>query len=72
MCGECWKGLVQCGVTRVVMPNIETVADRWLASCTTGKDMMEQAGIEVYQYNPYKLDWERGQTELKDDRGQPI
>ena len=72
VCGECWKGLVQCGVTRVVMPNIETVADRWLASCTTGKDMMEQAGIEVYQYNPYKLDWERGQTELKDDRGQPI
>ena len=64
VCGECWKGLVQCGIKRIVMPSIESSNSRWHESCTRGKEMMIEAGIEVYEYNQYDLHYQRGLVDL--------
>jgi len=67
-CEECWKGLVQVGVSRLVMPSIESLIgqqyERWSEGCYNAVKYMEEAGIEVYQYNPYQIGWERTKTEL--------
>ena len=67
-CEECWKGLVQVGISRLVMPSIESLIgqqhERWSEGCYSAVKYMEEAGIEVYQYNPYQIGWERTKTEL--------
>lgn len=63
-CDECWKGLVQTGVVRVVMPKVETAKEEWRDGCKKAVEYMEEAGLEVYQYNPYQFGWERGKTDL--------
>ena len=67
-CEECWKGLVQVGISRLVMPSIESLVgqqhERWSEGCYSAVKYMEEAGIEVYQYNPYQIGWERTKTEL--------
>ena len=49
-CEECWKGLVQVGVSRVVMPDIEFTNDKWKEGCKFAKEYMEDVGIEVQEY----------------------
>ena len=49
-CEECWKGLVQVGVSRVVMPDIEFTDDKWKEGCKFAKEYMEDVGIEVQEY----------------------
>ena len=49
-CEECWKGLVQVGVSRVVMPNIEWNGGKWKEGCKFAKEYMEKAGIDVTEY----------------------
>ena len=67
-CEECWKGVVQVGISRLVMPSIESLIgqqhERWSEGCYSAVKYMEEAGIEVYQYNPYQIGWERTKTEL--------
>ncbi len=65
-CDECWKGLVQVGVARVVMPEVETAKEEWIEGCKKAVEYMEEAGLEVYQYNPYKIGWRLLDTELPD------
>ena len=36
-CSECFKGLIQVGVKRVVMPNIENHGNRWKDGCNLQK-----------------------------------
>tara|TARA_A100001011_G_scaffold398330_1_gene502361 strand:+ start:858 stop:1346 length:489 start_codon:yes stop_codon:yes gene_type:complete len=49
-CEECWKGLVQVGVSRVVMPDIEFNSGKWKEGCKFAKEYMEDVGIEVKEY----------------------
>ena len=49
-CEECWKGLVQVGVSRVVMPDIEFNGGKWKEGCKFAKEYMEDVGIEVQEY----------------------
>ena len=55
VCGECWKGLAQVGVKRVVMPTIHDISDRWGSSCMDGFNGMMEVGIEVITYDPNYL-----------------
>ena len=47
-CHECAKGIIQCGVERVVSPAFENefTQRRWEKSCSTTFNMFEQAGIQ--------------------------
>ena len=63
-CEECWKGLVQVGVARVVMPEVETAKEEWIEGCKKAVEYMEEAGVEVYQYNPWQFGWGLLDTEL--------
>ena len=67
-CEECWKGLVQVGISRLVMPSVKSLIgeayERWSKGCYTAIKYMDEAGVEVYQYNPYQIGWERTKTEL--------
>jgi len=47
-CHECAKGIIQCGVERVVSPVFENefTQKRWEKSCSTTFNMFEEAGIE--------------------------
>ena len=49
-CEECWKGLVQVGVSRVVMPDIEFNGGKWKEGCKFAKEYMEDVGIDVTEY----------------------
>jgi dCMP deaminase len=49
-CEECWKGLVQVGVSRVVMPDIQFNGGKWKEGCKFAKEYMEDVGIEVKEY----------------------
>ena len=49
-CEECWKGLVQVGVSRVVMPDIEFNGGKWKEGCKFAKEHMEKVGIDVTEY----------------------
>ena len=48
VCHDCAKGIIQCGVDRVVSPAFENefTQKRWENSCSTTFDMFEQAGIQ--------------------------
>jgi dCMP deaminase len=50
-CSECWKGLVQTGVSRVVMPNIEEHGAKWKEGCDFAKKHMKNTGINIKEYN---------------------
>jgi dCMP deaminase len=56
VCGECWKGLVQVGVKRVIMPDVNHINERWQKSCTCGYLGMRQVGVEVVTYKDEDLD----------------
>ena len=47
-CHECAKGIIQCGIERVVSPAFENefTQKRWEQSCTTTFEMFEEAGIQ--------------------------
>jgi len=49
-CDECWKGLVQTGVSRVVMPNVAEHGGKWFEGCTYAKNCMETVGINITEY----------------------
>ena len=49
-CEECWKGLVQVGVSRVVMPNIEFNGGKWKEGCKFAKEYMEKSDINITEY----------------------
>lgn len=55
-CEECFKGLIQIGITRVVMPDIEEHGKKWKTGCNFGKAQMKYVGIEVDEYNMFH-DW---------------
>tara|TARA_Y100000004_G_scaffold152426_1_gene175575 strand:- start:1044 stop:1601 length:558 start_codon:yes stop_codon:yes gene_type:complete len=55
VCEDCFKGLIQVGVSRVVMPSIEEHGKRWKLGCEFGKCKMEHVGIQVDQYNMYHV-----------------
>lgn len=54
-CSECFKGLIQVGVKRVVMPNIENHGNRWKNGCNFAKINMENVGIKIDEYNMNEL-----------------
>ena len=45
VCNECAKGIIQVGISRVVMKFI-TVADVWVESWKLSKDMLAEAGVK--------------------------
>ena len=49
-CEECWKGLVQVGVSRVVMPDIELEGGKWKEGCAHAKKFMEISNINITEY----------------------
>jgi dCMP deaminase len=49
-CEDCWKGLVQTGVSRVVMPNIEFEGGKWKDGCYHAKKFMEISDINITEY----------------------
>lgn len=57
VCGECWKGLVQVGVKRVIMPDINNIQERWKESCCFSHDSMTHVGIDISMYNPSSNEW---------------
>lgn len=55
VCEDCFKGLIQVGISRVVMPSIEEHGAKWKLGCEFGKCKMEDVGIQVDQYNMYHV-----------------
>jgi dCMP deaminase len=49
-CEDCWKGLVQTGVSRVVMPNVEFEGGKWKDGCNHAKKFMEISDINITEY----------------------
>ena len=49
-CEECWKGLVQVGVSRVVMPDIEFESGKWKEGCEFAKYHMQTSSINITEY----------------------
>jgi dCMP deaminase len=47
ICSECAKGIIQVGISRVVVPQ-QTVAEQWIKSCDFTKELFAEAGIEYY------------------------
>jgi dCMP deaminase len=45
VCSECAKGIIQTGITRVVMPQ-QTVPERWQASWKITQEMLTEAQIK--------------------------
>lgn len=56
-CEDCFKGLIQIGVARVVMPDIEVHGKKWKAGCEFGKAQMKYVGMAVDEYNMFH-DWQ--------------
>lgn len=52
-CSECWKGLVQTGVARVVMPDINVHGGKWVNGCRYGEEFMRIAGINITEYKMF-------------------
>ena len=50
ICEDCWKGLVQTNVSRVVMPNIEFESGKWKEGCAHAKKFMEISNINITEY----------------------
>jgi len=46
ICHECAKGIIQCGVTRVVMP-YQNVPEKWATSWKTSTEMFKEAGVKT-------------------------
>ena len=46
ICNECAKGIIQTGIKRVVMSNIDGGMDRWKESWEATQEMFAEAGIE--------------------------
>ena len=55
VCEDCFKGLIQVGVERVVMPEVEVHGKKWKDGCNFGKDKMNSVGINITEYNMYHL-----------------
>tara|TARA_S200000501_G_scaffold260332_1_gene244320 strand:- start:710 stop:1171 length:462 start_codon:yes stop_codon:yes gene_type:complete len=53
-CSECFKGLIQVGVSKIVMPNIDEHGKNWKENCEFVKINMKDVGIEIYEYNMYE------------------
>jgi len=53
-CSECAKGVIQVGIERVVMPNMD-IPDKWKESWLLTKSMFDEAGIR-YEFMEYKHD----------------
>ena len=52
-CDECWKGLVQTGVTRVVMPSISDHGGKWEKGCEFAATYMKSVGINITEYKMF-------------------
>ena len=50
VCGECWKGLVQVGIKRVVMPYISHARKDWRNECLFAYGQMFEIGIQIDEY----------------------
>jgi len=46
ICHECAKGIIQCGVTRVVMP-YQNVPEKWATSWKISTEMFKEAGVKT-------------------------
>ena len=46
VCSECAKGIIQTGIKRIVMTNIDGGMDRWKESWEVSKTMFDEVGIE--------------------------
>jgi dCMP deaminase len=55
VCSECAKGIIQTGVKRVVMADVEGGMDRWKESWELSRSMFEEVGIQ-YEFSDYESD----------------
>jgi len=47
VCRECAKGIIQVGITRVVVDKNEIVREDWIQSLLEAKEILEEAGVEL-------------------------
>lgn len=60
VCSECAKGLIQVGVKRVIMQDIDSeMRDTWVESWKDTKSMFEEAGINYSFYKRIGNEWQR-------------
>jgi len=45
VCSECAKGIIQTGITRVVMP-IQEIPEHWVESWTLTQILLNEAGVK--------------------------
>lgn len=55
VCSECAKGIIQTGVKRIVMADVEGGMDRWKESWELSKMMFDEVGIQ-YEFSDYESD----------------
>lgn len=53
-CADCTRAIIQSGISSVVGPNIQFpgVGEQWKASLEASEQMLEEAGIKRYIYEP--------------------
>ena len=47
VCRECAKGIIQVGITRVVVDKDEIIREDWIQSLLEEKEILEEAGVEL-------------------------
>ena len=54
ICSECAKGIVQVGISKVVMPVYDsTVPEKWAESGAISKQILEEGGVSIEYINVY-------------------
>ena len=51
-CVRCATSVIQSGIKRVVCPKIESAPPRWQDSFKRGKELLEEAGVQVVSFSP--------------------
>lgn len=57
VCSECAKGIIQAGISRVIIPSKfdSDVPDKWKESWALTKEMFAEAGVECLAFPTYDL-----------------
>ena len=49
VCSECAKGIIQAGISKVIIPKLKEIPERWQESWSFTKLLFEESGVEILE-----------------------
>lgn len=49
VCSECAKGIIQVGISKIVIPKYNDILPRWKESWELSKELFNEAGVEILE-----------------------